>query len=50
MKGKKINNLTLQIREKSGKIRNASATKRTSVEEKEVADSRTVVCLTDLGL
>jgi hypothetical protein len=36
MKAKKINNLTLQITEKSGKIRNAGATKRTSIEEKKL--------------
>jgi hypothetical protein len=36
MKAKKINDLTLQITGKSGKIRNLGATKRTSVEEEKL--------------
>ena len=47
MKAKKINNLTLQITEKSGKIRNAGATKRTNVEEKKLWTAGPLVCPTD---
>jgi hypothetical protein len=36
MQAKTINNLTLQITQKFGKIRNAGATKRTSVEEEKL--------------
>jgi hypothetical protein len=41
IRAKKINNLTLQITEKSGKTRNAGATTGTRVKEKNLPDGRT---------
>jgi hypothetical protein len=49
MQAKKVNNLTLQITEKFGKIRNADATKRTSVEEEKFRQPDPG-CPTDLWL